>query len=766
MHAGHRIRLILGALLTCALVAAAWCDASAASFSAGQVFALGANSEGQLGNGVNITNTATPELVALPSGSGPVRQVASGGEFTLVVTTAGQLYAFGNNHDGQLGNTVDNDQNAAHPTPFLVTLPGATGPVVQAAAGLNFSLALTSTDQLYAFGLNFSGQLGSTTHNNLFNATPTPAIVSLHGASGRIAQIAAGEDHSLVLTSTGQLYAFGANTSGQLANGTNIRTDQPNPTPTIVTLPGATGHVTQIAAGAEYSLALTSTNQLYAWGDNRYGQQGTTTNINESGGVDPTPAVTTLPGATGPVIQISASAEHSLALTATGQLYAFGDNQYGQLGNPANNGNSNANPTPTVVPIPSGSGRITQVEAEANASLALTSSGQVYGFGLNASGELGSGAGLGSTPNPTPVPIVFPGGSTIEALAQGPETGSSMAIVSNLGVIAPAVPAGLVGTPYAVQLQGIGGIAPYSWSATGLPPGLSIDAGTGRIAGVPSAPGTYSATVDITDADQIAARGTVIITVSLPPPPPSASVSLTSTSRTLATLTISCAGAPGQQCAGNVVGTTHEHKVGRSIIAVTARKRPTHGHGKPRKKKTVVVIVARASYSVTAGSSEVVHLALNATGRRLVAQFNRLPVTLTFSGSLALTETVVFSLPRVHVTTPPDRWFHINAPCGNCYDMPQNVPITGLPSGANVEVICRGGGCPFNRRAVTPHRRVINLASVLGGAHLAAGGRLLVEISAPNRIGEVLIYTMRKGGSPVRTVSCLPRGTRAPVGCT
>ncbi len=57
----------------------------------------------------------------------------------------------------------------------------------------------------------------------------------------------------------------------------------------------------------------------------------------------------TLPGATGQVTQIAAGGNHSLALTSTGQLYGFGDNEFGQLGNDTNSGSGEANPTPTPV---------------------------------------------------------------------------------------------------------------------------------------------------------------------------------------------------------------------------------------------------------------------------------------------------------------------------------------------------------------------------------------------------------------------------------
>lgn len=104
-----------------------------------------------------------------------------------------------------------------------------------------------------------------------FFAVALVALVVLWGA--RIASGAA----------TGQLYAFGDNSNGQLGNATNNGTDNANPTPTLVGLPGQIGQVTQLAAGDGHSLAVTSAGQLYAFGDNRYGELGNATNNRPQG---------------------------------------------------------------------------------------------------------------------------------------------------------------------------------------------------------------------------------------------------------------------------------------------------------------------------------------------------------------------------------------------------------------------------------------------------------------------------------------------------
>jgi alpha-tubulin suppressor-like RCC1 family protein len=401
-------------------IAGAPSPAAAPTSIAGQVFAFGLNNYGQLGSTANSGTknpNPTPALVGLPGATGPVTQVATGVNHSLAVTASGQLYAFGQNYYGQLGDANAVGSKGANPTPTLVTLPGATGPVAEAAVGLNYSLAATSPGQLYAFGDNRYGQLGNANSNGVAAANPTPTLVTLPGASGPVSEISAGASHSLALSSTGQLYAFGLNEYGQLGSTANNGNENANPMPTLVTLPGASGPVTEISAGGDVSLALTSTGQLYAFGLNAVGQLGSTANNDND---NPTPALVTLPGASGPVSEISAGPSHSLALTATGQLYAFGDNREGQLGNTSNNGVAAANPTPTPVTLPGAGGPVSYISAGASDSLAVTSVGQLYAFGVNTYGQLGSTTNNGSEDaNPTPTLVALPAGTTIEAVAQG-----------------------------------------------------------------------------------------------------------------------------------------------------------------------------------------------------------------------------------------------------------------------------------------------------------------------------------------------------------
>ena len=310
---------------------------SGASPSGGTLLSFGYNYFGQLGSATNnksSTANPAPTAVALP---GKVTQVAAGSDFSLAVTSTGQLYGFGDNQYGQLGNATNNVGNTPNPTPTLVTLPAESGTVTQVAAGYDHSLAVTSSGQLYAFGDNYHGQLGNATNDGSSVANPTPTLVTLPGGSGTVTQVAAGDDFNLVVTSTGELFAFGDNEYGQLGFGANNGTNSPNPSPTEVQLPGGSGTVTAVAAGDDFSLVATSAGDLYSFGNNYYGQLGTTTN-NGVNTANPSLEAVTLAGQSGSVTQLAAGSGFGLAVTSSGQLYSFGTNFSGQLGVATNDG--------------------------------------------------------------------------------------------------------------------------------------------------------------------------------------------------------------------------------------------------------------------------------------------------------------------------------------------------------------------------------------------------------------------------------------------
>jgi alpha-tubulin suppressor-like RCC1 family protein len=299
--------------------------------SDGTVWAFGSNLYGQLGTSAEIgTFHGNPTPTLVPGLSG-VTAVAAGGGHSLALRSDGTVWAFGRD-----------PSSPTNPAPALAPalVPGLTG-VTAVAAGGAHSLALRSDGTVWAFGSNFYGELGTSTNSG---TNPTPAQVP--GLTG-VTAVAAGSTHSLALRSDGTVWAFGSNLYGELGTSTNSGTGNPTPTPTLV--PGLTG-VTVVAAGGLHSLALRSDGTVWAFGNNIYSQLGTSTN---SGTFNPNPTPVQVPGPTG-VAAVSAGGVHSLALRSDGTVWAFGNNVYGQSGSTTNNRTYAANPvavTSAVVPV-------------------------------------------------------------------------------------------------------------------------------------------------------------------------------------------------------------------------------------------------------------------------------------------------------------------------------------------------------------------------------------------------------------------------------
>jgi alpha-tubulin suppressor-like RCC1 family protein len=366
--------------LTCLLVASAVLSARAqASFvpriaagyshslsltTAGTVRTQGENRGGEIGDGTKATRLS-PVYLPPPSGQSWAR-VATGDFRSTALTTAGDMYSWGSNGYGQLGDGTRTD----HPTPFQVDAP-AGSKWAGVAAGFGHTLALTADGSLYTWGYNSDGQLGS---SSLANSLGHRRILS---ASGRPwTQVAAGYNFSLALCADGLLYTWGGNQEGQLGDGT--KTNLPAP---VALAPPAGQSWTQLAGGFWSSAALCSDGSLYTWGNNFYGQLG---NGTTTGQLAP---VRVAPPAGQRWLQVSIGYAHMLATCSDGSLYSWGDGYYGQLGN----GTNNRRLTPTRVAPPAGTQWV-QVAAGMYHSLALASDGQLYTTGYNYSGQLGDGS--------------------------------------------------------------------------------------------------------------------------------------------------------------------------------------------------------------------------------------------------------------------------------------------------------------------------------------------------------------------------------------
>ncbi len=648
---------LLGALAATAMLAgiaipaAAPMAARAEVSAAGELYVFGSNYFGQLGADPDTSPHPLPAPLTLPGATGAPVQMAAGDGYSLVITSSGQLYSFGTNIHGELGRSTalePFERLAGDPVPRLDSLPGAVGGVVQIAAGALHALAVTSSGQLFSFGYNNRGQLGVSTNVGSEAPNPTPQLVTLPGAGGPVVQVAAGSLFSLALTATGQVYSFGSNTSGQLGNlAPNTGANQ---VPAPVVLPGATGPGIAIAAGDGHSLVLTSTGQVFAFGGNHGGQLGVSTN---TGGFTPNPTPTLLDprGLEGSVVAIAAGAEHSLLLSSTGQLLSFGGNRFGQLGRPANAGSEAPNPAPSSVSLPGARGRLLQVSAGSEQSLAVTATGQMFAFGANDAGELGTQANLESlAANPTPTQPDFPPGTTIDAVQRGgPGAEQTLALVADLSVLNGFLPAGQVGLPYATNAVAAGGSGGRTWSAEGLPAGLTIDPQSGHISGTPSIAGASSVVLHVSDTFGVGAlSATLPLTIA---PVPRARVSSTLTEAQLrANLTMQL-GIKGARI--RIATLRKRGRYSYGFTALTAGTLAIDWYYLPPGVHLAAakpVLLAAGKVSFASAGTRVITLRLSALGRRLLRHHKRIKLTargsFTPRGKRAIIASKSFKLTR------------------------------------------------------------------------------------------------------------------------
>ncbi len=369
-----------------------------AASATGSLLAWGDNHNGQLGDGATGTSD-TPVAVKLPAGTA-VASVRAGGKHSLALTSVGQVLAWGHNSAGQLGDGTTIDRH----TPVKVKLPQGTTVIAISAGGVH-SLAVTAAGQVLAWGDNEYGQLGDGTTMDRHS----PVRVKLP-AGTRVIAVGASYNCSMALTAAGQVWAWGHNGSGQLGDGTRTESH----VPVRVKLPKGV-RVTAIAVGGFDGLALTSAGHVLAWGDNGFGQLGNGTRRSSS-----LPVRVRFPAGT-EVTAVGVGSLHNLALTSAGHVLAWGSNAFGQLGN----GTRTNSDIPVRVRLPAGA-RVLAVSAGGGFSLALTRAGRVLTWGHNQFGQLGNGTMISSD---IPVVVTIPAGLIASALATGPTTRHSLAIV-------------------------------------------------------------------------------------------------------------------------------------------------------------------------------------------------------------------------------------------------------------------------------------------------------------------------------------------------
>ena len=343
-------------------------DSSTGIKEDGSLWGWGSNFANQLGDG-----STDQEDVPVDTASGNIWQSVSGiGRTGLGIKTGGALWGWGLNDTGQLGNN-DTGNNSSVPIQIRSdkTWQSASG-------GLYHSLAIDSDGKLWAWGKNHNGELGN---NDAGNDSSVPVEIR---ADKTWKSVSTGGVHSLAIDSDDKLWAWGSNSSGQLGNN-DAGTDSAVP---VEIRSDKTWQL--VSGGHSHSLAIDSDGKLWVWGYNGSGQLG-----NNDTGTDSAVPVEIRSDKTWQ--SVSAGGSHSLAIDSDGKLWAWGSNSRGQVGNDDEGNNS-------PVPVEIMADKTWKSVAAGNQhSVAIDSDDNLWAWGRNTDGQVGNNDAGNNSPEPVQI---------------------------------------------------------------------------------------------------------------------------------------------------------------------------------------------------------------------------------------------------------------------------------------------------------------------------------------------------------------------------
>jgi alpha-tubulin suppressor-like RCC1 family protein len=271
----------------------------------GVVWAWGEGSKGATGLGSTADRSVPTQVTGVATTGTTVTNISTGHYHSLALLSNGTVRSWGYNAMGQLGDGTTTKRLRP------VTVTGLTD-VVDVVGGRDMSYALMAGGTVRSWGGGVNGELGNGTHT-----TAQRTSVPVTGLTD-VTALAGGRNHGLALKSDGTVWSWGLNTSGQLGDGTKTSRAVP------VQVSGISTAVA-IAAGADHSVALLANGDVYTWGEAGRGQLGL-----GSSTTDRTIPVR-VPGLPA-IVFIGCGRDHTLAVTAGGALWDWGQNDFGQLG--------------------------------------------------------------------------------------------------------------------------------------------------------------------------------------------------------------------------------------------------------------------------------------------------------------------------------------------------------------------------------------------------------------------------------------------------
>lgn len=379
----------------------------------GTVYAAGAdNSYGQLGNdttAITVVDNGIPTAtVVLDNNSQPLANIvdiSAGSEHSLAVDKAGNVYAWGSNRNYQLANRIATNNNAVRARKIE-----AISDVAFVSAGNVQSVVVKNDGTVYAWGTGTSGQLG----NKLTGVSVDPVrvgSVAITTTTNHITLIE-GKNSSSSFAAENKilnlLYPQTVDVTGIVSSDTNIVTVEKTETElkvTAVNAGTASIKVTAVSESGETYINIVQVTVLPKDIELENTYFVTEQITDETTGA--TTDITKLNDKFGKQIitpMVSTTQDHTLVLKSDGTVWAYGKNQYGQLGN----GTTSYSDRPVQVMFPASAGPIVSVAAGEQFSVAVDLNGRVYTWGINTNGQLGLGvADNGAYTTPSLVPGIY-----------------------------------------------------------------------------------------------------------------------------------------------------------------------------------------------------------------------------------------------------------------------------------------------------------------------------------------------------------------------
>ena len=366
----------------------------------GTVWSAGNNTYGQLGNGTTTNHNILAQVkINEDEYLTGVRKISVGYTHILAMTVNGEVYAWGTNETGQLGQ--NNTTNLSYATKVLDSTGTETlSNIMDIGAGWDSSMVLTKTGEVYSWGSGFQYRLGTGNYDDQH----LPVKLNIRN----VAYIERSQDLAPIFVRTnGDAYIIGENTFGELGIGNTIHQPLFNK---------IDKDIINAAKNSYYSNILTETGEVFATGLNNYGQLGLGDVINRTSWTK-----VTLPskddGSMIKVKDLSTGSSHSIILSDDGKVYVTGGNANGELsqGNTtrlltyAPLKNSDGTITDDVIILGKGSSRfyadIINTQGSSRNLAVIREDGSVWISGDNTYGQIGNGTN-DSTTYLTPVGTV------------------------------------------------------------------------------------------------------------------------------------------------------------------------------------------------------------------------------------------------------------------------------------------------------------------------------------------------------------------------